>query len=207
MQDPEIPRELDHHALDAYLAYGYVPAPMSAFAAVRKLMPASTLVYCDGAALIERYWRLDYSRKRARAAGAGGGGGDSRRDPPGGATPDGRRRADGRVPLGRHRLLGGRRGDGRELLGAGQDVLDRIRGRAFQRAASGAARRPEVRDRPPRADRAPRRGRDAAEGRAPLRRAVRRPLGDARVLPVALRARARDGGAQRRRRRRELRGL
>ncbi len=66
MQDPEVPRELDHHALDAYLAYGYVPAPMSAFAAVRKLMPASTLVYRDGAVRIDRYWRLDYSRKRAR---------------------------------------------------------------------------------------------------------------------------------------------
>lgn len=66
MQDPEIPREIDHRALDAYLAYGYVPAPMSAFAAVRKLMPASTLTYRDGVAQTERYWRLDYSRKRAR---------------------------------------------------------------------------------------------------------------------------------------------
>ena len=48
MQDPEVPREIDHRALDAYLAYGYVPAPLSAFAAVRKLMPASTLIYRDG---------------------------------------------------------------------------------------------------------------------------------------------------------------
>jgi asparagine synthase (glutamine-hydrolysing) len=65
MQDPEVPREIDHQALDAYLAYGWVPGPMSALAAVRKLMPASALVYRDGAAQIERYWRLDYSRKRA----------------------------------------------------------------------------------------------------------------------------------------------
>jgi asparagine synthase (glutamine-hydrolysing) len=65
MRDPEVAGELDHHALDAYLAYGYVPAPMSAFAAVKKLMPGSTLVYRDGTAKIERYWRLDYSRKRA----------------------------------------------------------------------------------------------------------------------------------------------
>ncbi len=68
MQDPEIPREIDHHALDAYLAHGYVPAPLSAFAGVRKLMPASTLIYRDGAAAIERYWRLDYSRKQAPRA-------------------------------------------------------------------------------------------------------------------------------------------
>jgi asparagine synthase (glutamine-hydrolysing) len=64
LQDPEIPRELDHRALDSYLAYGSVPAPMSAFAAVRKLMPATTLLYRDGVAETERYWRLDYSRKR-----------------------------------------------------------------------------------------------------------------------------------------------
>jgi asparagine synthase (glutamine-hydrolysing) len=63
LQDPEVPREIDHHALDAYLAYGYVPAPLSAFASVRKLMPASTLIYRDGVVETERYWRLDYSRK------------------------------------------------------------------------------------------------------------------------------------------------
>ena len=64
MADPEIPREIDHRALDSYLAYGSVPAPLSAFAAVRKLMPATTLLYRDGVAETERYWRLDYSRKR-----------------------------------------------------------------------------------------------------------------------------------------------
>jgi asparagine synthase (glutamine-hydrolysing) len=66
MKNPEVPREIDHRALDAYLAYACVPAPMSAFAAVRKLMPASTLIYRDGVARTERYWRLDYSRKRPR---------------------------------------------------------------------------------------------------------------------------------------------
>jgi len=70
MQDPEVPREIDHHALDAYLAFGYVPAPLSAFSAVRKLSPASTLVYRDGSAQIERYWALDYSRKRVPASRA-----------------------------------------------------------------------------------------------------------------------------------------
>ena len=63
--NPEVPREIDREAIDAYLAYGYVPAPMSAFAGVRKLRPASTLLYREGATSIERYWRLNYSRKRA----------------------------------------------------------------------------------------------------------------------------------------------
>jgi asparagine synthase (glutamine-hydrolysing) len=68
MRDEEIPRELDHQGLDAYLSYGWVPAPHSAFAAVRKLPPGSRLLYADGRAEIERYWRLDYSTKHPPAS-------------------------------------------------------------------------------------------------------------------------------------------
>ena len=64
MQDPEVPRELDYRALDWYLSYLYVPAPLSAFKAVRKLPPASTLLYRDGRTRIDRYWQLDYGSKR-----------------------------------------------------------------------------------------------------------------------------------------------
>ncbi len=65
LEDPNVPREIDHGALDAYMAYGYVPAPASAFAGVRKLMPATLLTYDDSGVATERYWHLDYSRKRA----------------------------------------------------------------------------------------------------------------------------------------------
>jgi asparagine synthase (glutamine-hydrolysing) len=63
MQDPQIPREVDHAALDAYLSYQYVPAPLSAFRAVRKLPPATVLVASGGRVRVERYWRLDYRCK------------------------------------------------------------------------------------------------------------------------------------------------
>jgi asparagine synthase (glutamine-hydrolysing) len=63
LQDEEIPREVDHVALDRYLAYGYVPAPLTALRAVRKLPPAHTLVMRDGQATTERYWALDYAHK------------------------------------------------------------------------------------------------------------------------------------------------
>ncbi len=63
MQDPTIPRAVDHEALDAYLACRYIPSPLSAFKAVRKLPPAHTLVFRGGNATIERYWRLDYRDK------------------------------------------------------------------------------------------------------------------------------------------------
>jgi asparagine synthase (glutamine-hydrolysing) len=63
MEDRAIPRDIDPAAVDCYLAYGYVPTPRSIFASVSKLPPASTLVFHDGHAMVERYWRLDYSRK------------------------------------------------------------------------------------------------------------------------------------------------
>jgi asparagine synthase (glutamine-hydrolysing) len=63
LRDPEVPRELDHRALDAYLALRWIPAPYSAFCAVRKLPPASVLVLQRGRARIDRYWSLDYARK------------------------------------------------------------------------------------------------------------------------------------------------
>jgi asparagine synthase (glutamine-hydrolysing) len=64
LEEPGIPRELDYRALDAYLALRWIPAPYSAFRAVRKLPPASVLVLERGAPRIERYWTLDYDRKR-----------------------------------------------------------------------------------------------------------------------------------------------
>ena len=64
LQDAAIPREPDPQALDLYLALRYVPSPYCAFRAVRKLPPASRLVYEDGRARVETYWRLDYVPKR-----------------------------------------------------------------------------------------------------------------------------------------------
>jgi asparagine synthase (glutamine-hydrolysing) len=64
MRDRSIPRELDYQALNCYLSYQYVPSPLSAFKGVAKLPPASTLLYREGRVAIDRYWRLDYGRKR-----------------------------------------------------------------------------------------------------------------------------------------------
>jgi asparagine synthase (glutamine-hydrolysing) len=64
LQDPAISREIDMEGLDAYLAFRYIPSPLTAFRAVRKLPPAHLLVFEGGRATIERYWSLDFSRKR-----------------------------------------------------------------------------------------------------------------------------------------------
>jgi asparagine synthase (glutamine-hydrolysing) len=62
LADEEVSREVDPEALDRFFTYTYVPSPHSAFRAVRKLPPASTLRWRDGRARIERYWKLDYGR-------------------------------------------------------------------------------------------------------------------------------------------------
>jgi len=55
---PEIPREIDLHAVEDYFALGYVPDPRSIYRAVRKLPPATTLFARRGRSLPEprRYW-------------------------------------------------------------------------------------------------------------------------------------------------------
>jgi asparagine synthase (glutamine-hydrolysing) len=63
MADTAIPRRIDPGALDAYLAYGYVPAPLSIWNGVRKLEPAHLLTWKRGQAETSRYWSLDYSEK------------------------------------------------------------------------------------------------------------------------------------------------
>jgi asparagine synthase (glutamine-hydrolysing) len=66
LANPEVKKEIDLEALDYYLTYYYIPAPLSIFKGIRKLPPASFLV-CDsaGAVTIERYWDIDYRPKHS----------------------------------------------------------------------------------------------------------------------------------------------
>ncbi len=59
VRDPAVPRELDLTALDRYLTYKYVPAPLSIYTGLSKLPPAHVLTWQDGTATVRRYWRLD----------------------------------------------------------------------------------------------------------------------------------------------------
>ena len=56
---------LDPHAVDAYLVYQAVPAPMSIFRGVGQLLPAHWLMFSSdtGACAIERYWDVSYATK------------------------------------------------------------------------------------------------------------------------------------------------
>jgi len=63
LQDPGVPREPDYAALDAFLQWGYVAHPQSAFAALRKVPPAHTLVVQNGTLKLDRYWKLSYEQR------------------------------------------------------------------------------------------------------------------------------------------------
>ena len=62
--DPAFPRTADSEALHFYLAYGYVPHPLGAFAGMRKLPPAHTMVIEPGhKPVLARYWRPCFEPK------------------------------------------------------------------------------------------------------------------------------------------------
>jgi asparagine synthase (glutamine-hydrolysing) len=61
---PDISREIEPDALHYYLSYMYVPAPLTAYRAIRKLEPGHTLCWSkNGEVRIERYWQPDFSHK------------------------------------------------------------------------------------------------------------------------------------------------
>jgi asparagine synthase (glutamine-hydrolysing) len=51
--------ELDPLAVDYYFTYLYIPAPLTVYKGVKKLEPASTLVFHKGAVRLNRYWALE----------------------------------------------------------------------------------------------------------------------------------------------------
>jgi asparagine synthase (glutamine-hydrolysing) len=57
-----IPRTIDLEALDSFLTFEYIPAPLSIFQGIKKLSPGHTLVLQDGKASLHRYWDLQFKR-------------------------------------------------------------------------------------------------------------------------------------------------
>ena len=49
---------LNHQAIDAYLAYGYIPAPLSIYSSIHKLEPGTILEWQGGETRLSRYWKL-----------------------------------------------------------------------------------------------------------------------------------------------------
>ncbi|MER3428145.1 MAG: asparagine synthase (glutamine-hydrolyzing) [Pyrinomonas sp.] len=61
---PDVSREVNPEAIHHYLSFMCVPAPLTAYRAIRKLEPAHTLRFTrDGEIKLERYWHLDFTKK------------------------------------------------------------------------------------------------------------------------------------------------
>jgi asparagine synthase (glutamine-hydrolysing) len=60
---PSLPLEHDIEAIHHYLTLQYIPDPMSAYKAIRKLPAAHYMVWHNGALDIRRYWDIDYTPK------------------------------------------------------------------------------------------------------------------------------------------------
>jgi asparagine synthase (glutamine-hydrolysing) len=63
--DQDLQRDVDLQALDVYLTYLSIPAPLSIYRTVRKLPPAHLLTLDSDGAQIRRYWDLAYTPKLA----------------------------------------------------------------------------------------------------------------------------------------------
>ncbi len=63
LADPAIRREIDFDALDEYMSFMSVPAPLTIYQQIRKLPPAHVLVRDRSGTRVERYWSLDYTPK------------------------------------------------------------------------------------------------------------------------------------------------
>ncbi|HEX2268674.1 MAG TPA: asparagine synthase (glutamine-hydrolyzing) [Pyrinomonadaceae bacterium] len=60
---PEISREIEPEALDYYLSFMCIPAPLTAYRAIRKLEPGHWLRWRKGEIEIQRYWQPDFTKK------------------------------------------------------------------------------------------------------------------------------------------------
>jgi asparagine synthase (glutamine-hydrolysing) len=60
---PDISREIEPESIDYYLSFMCVPAPLTAYRAIRKLEPGHWLRWRAGETKTERYWQPDFSRK------------------------------------------------------------------------------------------------------------------------------------------------
>jgi asparagine synthase (glutamine-hydrolysing) len=74
LRHPAVKREVSLEAIAAYLTFGYVPDPLTAFKGVYKLPPGHTLTFKDGRVRTRCYWNFNYRGEGDGASIIGEGG-------------------------------------------------------------------------------------------------------------------------------------
>ena len=67
LQHPEVEREIDPRAVDAYLTFGYVPDPLSIFKGIKKLPAGHSLTVLNGKIAIKQYWDFPHEQSETRS--------------------------------------------------------------------------------------------------------------------------------------------
>ncbi len=67
---PDVARRVNPQAVADYVAWGYVPDPLSIYQGIAKLPPAHWLVYENGVARTQRYWDVSYAPTASPQPGA-----------------------------------------------------------------------------------------------------------------------------------------
>jgi asparagine synthase (glutamine-hydrolysing) len=68
LTDDKVSRETDWTAIDAFLTYGYIPAPWTAYRSIKKLLPGHYLVANEHGIRTEQYWDLEMEPKWSASA-------------------------------------------------------------------------------------------------------------------------------------------
>ena len=66
LADDRFPKQIDELALTSYFMYAYVPAPLTIYSGIKKLLPGHTLVWENGRSRIRKYWDLAFIPDRTR---------------------------------------------------------------------------------------------------------------------------------------------
>ena len=61
LQCHEVPRSLNYDALDAFLTFEYIPAPLSIVNGIQKLPPGHLLIIQNGKTSVKQYWDMSYA--------------------------------------------------------------------------------------------------------------------------------------------------
>jgi len=63
----EFPRNIDEKAVASYFTLSYIPAPLTIYSGIKKLLPGHTITWKQGEWKISKYWDLHFSPDRARS--------------------------------------------------------------------------------------------------------------------------------------------